>query len=313
MPVKKKGLLITSMVVVIVGGISIGTYFLLQKEETPKKEVITSVVEEIQPTEETTSNVVFDSYSYYQSSDLDFSFVIAHMNIKENASDYSLNEFKTDEDITLDDVKSYVNKLEENHYYLGKKNVWYSLNSNDSFEGNIFIPITDIGKKEVTVTYKDGSYTFDLLSNEQDITDLQYYDSNEVISDGDSYKLSVTNIYEVTGDEMYDGENTLSLPSTARVFALKLDAESLKEEAITITGAEFITDSNTTYTAEESSIHSMKNENAIGKEIKENEQACLFFITLDQDRTISRESGILKVYINEQEEPIEVKVTLKGD
>ncbi len=313
MPVKKKGLLITSMVVVIVGGISIGTYFLLQKEETPKKEVITSVVEEIQPTEETTSNVVFDSYSYYQSSDLDFSFVIAHMNIKENASDYSLSEFKTDEDITLDDVKSYVNKLEENHYYLGKKNVWYSLNSKDSFEGDIFIPITDIGKKEVTVTYKDGSYTFDLLSNEQDITDLQYYDSNEVISDGDSYKLSVTNIYEVTGDEMYDGENTLSLPSTARVFALKLDAESLKEEAITITGAEFITDSNTTYTAEESGIHSMKNENAIGKEIKENEQACLFFITLDQDRTISRESGILKVYINEQEEPIEVKVTLKGD
>ena len=313
MSVKKKGLLITSICVITVGCVSIGTYFLLHKEETPKESVQSSIVENDETTEVTTSNVLFDTYSYYQSDDLSFSFVIAHMKIQENASEYALSDFKTDEDITLVDVNSYVKELEESHYYLGKKNVWLSLTSNDTFEGNVFIPIKDIGKKDITLTYKDESYTFDLLTNEESITDLQYYDSNEVITDGSSYKLSVTNIYEVTGDDMYDGESTLSLPSTARVFALKVKAESLNGSSIVINQAEFITDSYVTYEAEGSNIHSMKNENAIGKEITEDEEACFFFITLDQNKTISRDSGILKIYVDGQDEPIEVKVSLKGD
>ena len=110
---------------------------------------------------------------------------------------------------------------------------------------------------------------------------------------------------------MYDGDSILSLPSSARVFALKLKVESLNGESIIIQSATFESDSSS-FEAELSNIHSMKSENMIGKELRENDEGCLFFITLDQERSISRMSGTLKVYIEGQEEPVSVKVSLKG-
>ncbi len=307
----KKGCLIV-LCIVMITLIGFGAYFVLRKTNTNDKETIqASIVEEVQETEQPVLNVSFPDYFVYESDDLDFSFIIASLQINENASEYSLSDFVTDEGIDLSDVSSYITTLEEHSYYLGKKNVWYSLSSNDSFNGNIFIPINDIGKKTLTLNYKDESYTFDLMSHESSIRELTYQNQNVIVSDGTNYQFSVSNIYEVTGDDMYDGDSTLSLPSSARVFALKVKAESLNGETIVIQRATFESDT-TSFEAEGSSIHSMKSENMIGKEVSENDESCLFFITLDQQRSISRMSGTLKLYIEGQDEPVSVKVTLKG-
>ena len=306
---KKSCLIVLS--VLLISLIVYGGYFMMHQMDKKEEKVMDSVVEEITETEQPELNVSFTDYSVYSIDDLDFSFIIATLQINENASNYSLSDFITDEDICLSDVSEYVNALEEHSYYLGKKNVWFSLSSNDSFQGNIFIPVKDSGKKTLTLNYKDECYTFDLMSHESSMNDLIYSNQNTIVSNDSNYIFSVSNIYEVTGDDMYDGDSTLSLPSSARVFALKLKAENLNSESVVINSAIFESDSSN-FEAEGSNIHSMKSENMIGKQINENDEGCLFFITLDQEHSISRMSGILKVYLEGQGEPVSVKVSLKG-
>ena len=306
---KKSCLIVLS--VLLISLIVYGGYFMMHQMDKKEEKVMDSVVEEITETEQPELNVSFTDYSVYSSDDLDFSFIIATLQINENASNYSLSDFITDGNICLSDVSEYVNALEEHSYYLGKKNVWFSLSSNNSFQGNIFIPVKDSGKKTLTLNYKDESYTFDLMSHESSMNDLIYSNQNTIVSNDSNYIFSVSNIYEVTGDDMYDGDSTLSLPSSARVFALKLKAENLNSESVVINSATFESDSSN-FEAEGSNIHSMKSENMIGKQINENDEGCLFFITLDQEHSISRMSGILKVYLEGQDEPVSVKVSLKG-
>ena len=306
---KKSCLIVLS--VLLISLIVYGGYFMMHQMDKKEEKVMDSVMKEITETEQPELNVSFIDYSVYSIDDLDFSFIIATLQINENASDYSLSDFITDEDICLSDVSEYVNALEEHSYYLGKKNVWFSLSSNNSFQGNIFIPVKDSGKKTLTLNYKDESYTFDLMSHESSMNDLIYSNQNTIVSNDSNYIFSVSNIYEVTGDDMYDGDSTLSLPSSARVFALKLKAENLNSESVVINSATFESDSSN-FEAEGSNIHSMKSENMIGKQINENDEGSLFFITLDQEHSISRMSGILKVYLEGQGEPVSVKVSLKG-
>lgn len=306
---KKVSLIVICILLIVLAGC--GAYLLVQKTNQNEEKIQDSVIEETPKTEQSESNVSFPEYSVYSSDDLDFSFIIATLQINENASSYTLSDFITDEDICLSDVSEYVNALEEHSYYLGKKNVWYSLSSNDSFQGNIFIPVKDSGKKTLTLNYKDESYTFDLMSHESSMKDLSYQNQNAIVSDASNNSFSVSDIYEITGDDMYDGDSNLSLPSSARVFALKLKVESLNEDSVVIQSATFESDS-TSFEAEGSSVHSMKHENMIGKQLTVNEEGCLFFITLDQERSISRLSGTLKVYIEGQDEPVSVKVSLKG-
>ncbi len=306
---KKSCLIVLS--VLLISLIVYGGYFMMHQMDKKEEKVMDSVMKEITETEQPELNVSFIDYSVYSIDDLDFSFIIATLQINENASNYSLSDFITDEDICLSDVSEYVNALEEHSYYLGKKNVWFSLSSNNSFQGNIFIPVKDSGKKTLTLNYKDESYTFDLMSHESSMNDLIYSNQNTIVSNDSNYIFSVSNIYEVTGDDMYDGDSTLSLPSSARVFALKLKAENLNSESVVINSATFESDSSN-FEAEGSNIHSMKSENMIGKQINENDEGSLFFITLDQEHSISRMSGILKVYLEGQDEPVSVKVSLKG-
>ena len=306
---RKVSLIVLAILLIALTGFS--AFLLAQKTNQKEEKIQDSVIQETSETDRTTSNIFFPDYSVYLSDDLDFSFIIATLQINENASSYTLSDFVTDEDICLSDVSEYVNALEEHSYYLGKKNVWYSLTSNDYFEGNIFIPIKDNGKKILTLNYKGESYTFDLMSHENSMQDLSYQNQNAIISDASNDSFSVSDIYEVTGDDMYDGDSALSLPSSARVFTLKLKVETLNEETIVIQSATFESDS-TAFEAEGSSIHSMKHENMIGKELRENDEGCLFFITLDQERSISRMNGTLKLYIEGQEEPVSVQVSLKG-
>lgn len=305
----KKTFLIVACIFMI-ALIGCGVFLMSHQKEEVKESVQDSVVEEIKETEEPVLNVSFPSYSVYTSDDLDFSFIIATLQINENASTYLLSDFVTDEGICLSDVSEYINALEEHSYYLGKKNVWYSLTNNDSFCGNIFIPVKDIGKTSVILNYKEESYTFDLMSHESSMIDLSYQNQNAIVSDTSNDSFSVSDIYEVTGDDMYDGDEVLSLPSSARVFALKLKVESLNEDSIVIQSATF--ESSSSFEAEGSNIHSMKNENMIGKQLYVNDEGCLFFITLDQEHSISRMSGILKLNIEGQDEPVSVKVSLKG-
>lgn len=266
---------------------------------TSNNEISDTVENTADPLEGTFVN----SYEYYEYSKLDFSFVIAEVQLNEGAS---LSDVKTSTNIDLTDVQSYVTTLEDNQFYLGKKNVWFTLPTSGNFDGNIFIPITDKSLTSIELTYNNQSVTLDLTSNEGSMKDLMFNSTKDTFTDEKTYQMNVSDIFEITDQDMYEDGTQLVLPSSARVFTFKVTVQSLEGSSVEVTSATLQDDSGFNAEAEEN-ITSAKYENMIGKTIKEKDEANLFFIVLDHENKLQVTSGTLTIYLNGVETPIEVR------
>lgn len=324
---KKKVVWIVILSVVLVAG-TLGFYFGVvrtqtQGNDTDKQSTDSSVAETAEPGETSDTNtdavqVSWNTYSVYQSDLFDFDFVIANVQIQsEEAINISLDSFQTSEGIKLSEYSDYVDVLETNAYYLGKKNVWFSIVSETgTFEGNLFIPITNKDSDSISVSYNFGSeqtYTFDLSQNRESIDQLMYYKSDETITDGSTYEMKVSDAFEISSEEMYQNGKNMMLPSSARVFALKVKAVSLAEGEVVIDSAVYEPEGQSAMQAEDSSVSSLKYQNMIGKSIGESEEGCLFFIILDPDHNSFQYNGILKLTVSGSDTPIEINVSMEGD
>lgn len=322
---KKVGIVI--VLLVLVCGL-LGFYFGvirndLKDSDPDPQSVVSSVVEtaEPEPTASTNTDPVqisWNSYSVYQSDLFDFDFVIANVHIEsEEAINISLDSFETSEGIKLSDYEEYVDVLEKNTYYLGKKNVWFSIVSgSNTFDGSLFIPVTDKDSDSIILSYNFGSdqtYTFDLSVNHESIDSLMYYKSDETITDGSTYQMKVSDAFEISSEEMYQNGKNMMLPSSARVFALKVQAVSLAGDSIVIDSATYTPEGQSEMSAEDASVSSMKYQNMIGTTVEESDEGCLFFIILDPDRAQVKYNGILKITCNDSDTPIEINVSMEGD
>lgn len=300
-----KKILIISIALIVIAGCGIGGYYYFSnhnEQTTP----LTSVIDTNEPTE--TSDPLTDTfvknYEYYAYSKIDFAFVICEVELKEGAT---LSDITTSTDINLSDVQSYVTTLEENQFYLGKKNVWFSLPTTSSFDGNIFIPVTDTSLTSIDLTYNDQTVTLDLTNNQANIQDLMFNSTKDTFTDDKTYEMSVSDIFEITDQDMYEDDTQLVLPSSARVFTFKVTVESLENNAVEVTSASLEDDSGFTAEAEGSSVKSMKYENMIGKTINEKDEANLFFIVLDHENKLQVTTGTLTINLNGVETPIEIR------
>lgn len=323
---KKKVVWIVILSVVLIAG-TLGFYFEFVRKETQDNDTNqqsstnSSAVEATEPTETVNTDpiqVSWNTYSVYQSDLFDFDFVIAEVHIEsEEAINLSLDSFVTSEGIQLSQYADYVDVLETNAYYLGRKNVWFSIASEtNTFDGNLFIPVTDKNSDSISVSYNfgsDQSYTFDLSKNHESIGQLMYYKVDETITDGSTYEMKVSDAFEISSEEMYQNGQNMMLPSSARVFALKLNAVSLADQEVVIDSAVYEPDGQSAMQAEDSSVSSMKYQNMIGKTISESDEGCLFFIILDPDRESLQYNGVLKITFSGSDTPIEINVSMEGD
>lgn len=305
MNIQKKMLIACSILLVICLGL--GVYLFSNKSNVTKK-TEPSIITQSQAEDDT---IQYPSYTVYKSDDIDFTFIIANIHIQQ-ASSITLDDFKTSEDIVLSDVKTYVQQLESHSYYLGKANVWFSLDTTDKdFKGNIFIPVKQKDANTITITCKGSSHTFDLTKQYGNIQDLSYTGNQQIVSDQKTYQFVVNDGFEIASDEMLENGETMMLPSTARVFAYKMKVEHL-QQPIEIERAMFMDEDGNTLQSEGSSISSMKYENAIGKQLQEGEEACFFFISLDPDHQSIQTQGTLRLTLQGSDTPIEVRVSLEG-
>lgn len=257
-------------------------------------------------------------YSVYRFDEMDFQFIIAKIRIKGNESIHvDLSHFETDEKIQLDQVEDYVLKLEENGLFLGKQNVWFDLISSEtSAMFNIFIPVSDKTKDKLVLNIDfDDSITFD-LTKASGTKEMLSYQPDDVITDGKTYQMKVSNAFVITGDTItrtyLDGySEEYMVPSTAEVHAFKIDAVSLWGDEIVIEKAIYtVSSTNETFEAFNEQFSTMKNENLINKVITDKDSGVLFFETLNPGENPIQYQGILELTIQGQSKPILIHVDL---
>ncbi len=264
-------------------------------------------------------SVAAKGYRVFAFDDLDFNFIVAAVRLQGNdAVNMSLSHFKTSEGTTLDQVSSYVDKLEAKNYYLGRQNVYYSIISDHlPYDVNLFIPVLDKKADSITVTadFDTGHPLKFKLNPATGTKAMLTYTDGDVISDGKTYQMTVSKAFNITGDplyEMIDGqENEYLLPSTTEVYAFQVNAVSLWKDAVTIEDAEYVTDgAKDTFKALGASIYSMKYANIIGHTITDQDQAYVLFYAYDPDAHPITYHGHLRLKIKGQENWIQIDVNL---
>lgn len=263
--------------------------------------------------------VTLKDYLAFDFDDLDFDFVIARIHVTSaQPINISLNHFKTDEGITLDDVSEYAEKLEDASYFLGRQSVWFSLISEDtSYDANIFIPVKNKDALTVKLSMDFGN-NGDLIMNlvpASGTREMLQYQADDVISDGKTYQMSVSAAYDITGEYIYETvngeESEYLLPSTTKVYAFKVNAVSLYGDELVIDQAQYIPSStNEVFEALGSGIRTMKKKNILDRVIREKDSGYLFFYAFDPDDHPVTYTGILKLHVKSSGRWITVNVNL---
>lgn len=262
--------------------------------------------------------VTCDNAVAFRFDDLDFQFAIVTLNVQsDQATNISLSHFKTSEGIVLDQVDSYVEKLEKQSYFLGRQSVWFSLISEDpTYQANIFVPVIDKKADSVTII-KDFGEEKEMTVSLKKTGDRQMltYHAEDIISDGKSYQLVVSEAYEITGDYLYRNtggmETEYLLPSTTKVYAFKIDAVSLWGDTLVIEAAKYIPGQQSEeFEAMDASVRSMKYANILGQPIQEKSSGYLLFYAYDPDDHPVSYTGILKLKLKDKEQWIDIAVNL---
>lgn len=251
--------------------------------------------------------------------DMDFNFVVCKLHVTSNAPcNIPLSHFKTSEGIVLNEVDDYVKQLEDKNYFLGRQNVWFSLISqNGEFDANIFVPVKDKKAKEITITcdFDDDFKMVIPLKEMKGTASLLKYEADDVITDGHSYEMKVSEALDITGSYLYqeigDEEIEYMLPSTTKVYAFKVEAVSFFGDSIVIEEANYVpTNSKETFYALEEGINSMKYDNIVGKTIDELGRGWLFFVVYNPDQNPITYNGTLQLKLKNESNPITIHVSL---
>lgn len=266
-------------------------------ESTPDKLVITSNVSTV-----------------YKLDDIDFAFVIATFHVEApSAANVSLDHFTTSEGIKLSDVKKYVDVLEENKYSLSSEKIVSSLTSTASqFDANVFIPVKDKTAESITINDDLDSSSFKIdLHNSNSAADALKVADNESTRDSETYSISVSYFTEVSSSEMMaTGDQPYALPSTARVFAFRVNVTASKGKPVKILSAKLATDTNGIVNMESAAIHTNGCASILDYEITDSGEGYLFATFLDPGYTIKSMNGTITLQMEDESQDTSANVTI---
>ena len=256
-------------------------------------------------------------YDYYEFDDVEFGFIISKFRFKSDEPiNMKLDTFVTSENIVLSDVESYVTKLEAKSYYLGKQNVFFEVISQEgSTFVNVFIPVIDKASSEISLKINSKNFTYD-ISKSSDNKDLFIYESDDIITDGKTYQMAVSNAFEITGEQferVYDDgfSEEYVFSSTARLYAFKLDVVSLWGDEVEIESAVYIVDgTNDGFEALGENIKPQKYDNIIGSKIYDKTTGTIIIPTYSNNEDALSFKGKLKLKLSNSDNYIEIKVDL---
>ena len=262
--------------------------------------------------------IEFMDSRYYHGENVDFDFYVVTLRVTTtNGINIDLDHFTTSEGINLAKTQQYSTQLESNQFYLGKANVVYQLVSVENTAlFNIFVPTTT--SSSITLScdlLPDLSIQLDPTHNISDIHDL-FYGANDVISDGRTYQLTVSETFTLAGDELVqtigNETYTYAVPSTISVFAFRLDAVSLFGDEVIIESAQYIADDGQVFDALGKDITAEQYPNIIGMTITDKSYGYLFFEAYSNYNNPVSYSGQLHLKLASHADQISVKVDLNA-
>ena len=259
-------------------------------------------------------------YTVYDLDSVDFRFIIANVRVKSNdATNISLSHFTTSEGIVLSDVDSYVEQLEKNSLFLGKKNVWFELVSSETnYLANIFIPVKDDALSSVSLSSdfkKSHVMKFDLSEVVTSKEELGY-EEDDIISDGKTYQMHVSGVYLISDEITRTYESGYSeaylLPSNAEVHGFYVEAVSLWGDAVEIESAWYqVAGSSEKFEALSGQFTTLKYKNIVNSEITDKEKGFIFFVTLNPEDQPIVYKGTLYLNVKGASQPIQIQVDLQ--
>jgi len=314
----QKILLACILALVLVIAAEAGLYF-VKKSNGEKAESTPAATAEVtaEPTASASadlsrSKVSLGSYKAYKSTSLGFGFIAADMTV-DSKYDIDLSLFETEESLKLSNASAYREMLEDAGYgsYI-EGTVEEKIEGSDTeYSVKLFIPVKDLSQTSL-ILYSDFGKNAKYTMRFNDAEELDAEETAEptstptaeavVENEEKTFKMTVLGSLEVSGDEMLSDGMSMSLPSTARVFAFRIQADSLTSDSVVVEEALFLANNDELYSAEGASVSSMKYENLIGKSIGEEEEGYLFFIVLDPEREMTADNGILQVRLAGSEE-----------
>ena len=231
--------------------------------------------EPVKPEDKVDYKISVKDYEIYSSTDLDFDFVIARLRFEDPSNHYEIKNFKTSDGVILNDVKEYVDKIEELGYYLGLKNVVFNLPvTNDAFESTIFFPVKG---ESTTLNYLDQTIGIDLSKSRADIEYLKY-EITDVITDNDSYEIKITNVTNLSGDIILHNGEEYTGPSTTQLYALLLHVDLIGDGDLVIEDAYFVSGKNgEKYQALDDGYENLKHQNLFDYKITDTCDGALMF------------------------------------
>ena len=291
----------------------------------PEEADITPVPEQTAKTEDNETEdgsvrAALKTWEVYRLDDLDFVFVLACLHIEtQPGTVITLDHFVTSEGVSLSDTGAYVTALEDHAYYVGRRNVMFSLVSAQSaYDAFVFMPVKDSSAKEITLACDlDGVDDMHIDLSRNIVTDGSslYYEASEVIADTDMYHISLFRALDIT-DEMFlietGGEQMqYTIPAADKVYAFEISVRAKDDQPVVITDAVFIPDGYVTgYHAMAEGIRSMKETNIIGRRISGKDTGFLFFEVYGPEYNPVSYSGLLQLVLGETGQILNVNVNL---
>ncbi len=259
-------------------------------------------------------------YTVYDLEQVDFRFIIAKVRVKANdATNISLSHFKTSEGLVLSETSAYVNQLEKSSLYLGKKNVWFELiSSQTNYLARIFIPVKDNTLSSISLESdlkNSHVMKFDLENPKGTAEELGYV-ADDIISDGKTYQMKVSNAYRISDEftRTYESGYTEAylLPSSAEVHGFYVEAVSLWGDAVEIESAYYqVQGSSEKFEALNGQFTTQKYDNIVNSSITDKDAGYIFFVTLNPEDAPISYQGTLILHLKNQQQPIQIQVNLQ--
>ena len=268
----------------------------------------------VQPSETPAESLQIDlmDYQLYRPEELDFSFAIARFRFKDDkAIDFALERLSTEEDVNLADVSTYVKRLEEKSYYLGRENVVYSVRSNESEAlVSLFIPYRkSSGTLTITDSVSGKTFSLDLDREVQEVSGLKYKTGGEIKAD--EYVFYISDAY--TSNMMTRDGEEYTTPATIKIYTFRIEARYIPATGAVISKAEFVPEGyEESFEALDGTYASARrgDQSVIGKTLLAGESGALFFEIFNPEEEGITYEGKILITLSDYPGTIEVATTL---
>ena len=303
-------ILVVLLALLVAGGFGLAR--LLQPKDPTKPDPTPTPSAQLSADPAETLQVDLMDYQLYRPEELDFSFAIARFRFRdEKAVDYDLSRLSTEEDISLGDVSTYVKRLEEKSYYLGRENVVYSVRSSDSeVLASLFIPYRkESGTLTITDKVSGKTFSLDLGREAEEISGLKYKTGGEIKAD--EYVFYISDAY--TSNMMTRNGEEYSTPATVKIYTFRIEAREVPATGAVISSAEFVPEGyDDSFEALDGTYASARrgDQSVIGKTLLQGETGALFFEIFNPEEEGITYEGKILITLSGYPGTIEVATTL---